>query len=141
MNGHFTEVFGVSKAKLDAHGAFNISLISDLPLFIDPFLLFGSDKAEYQRLHNDIVRYLEFLRDKSIEGGVTRAGLEQWYMFHEVKQNWLGYTVLGNGGSALGHEFALSLNSSLHSLFKEFGAEKTLSFALSYHRTFREPIA
>jgi len=43
---------------LDRHGAFDISMVSDLPLFIDPFLLFGSDKAEYQALHGEILKYL-----------------------------------------------------------------------------------
>jgi hypothetical protein len=32
--------------------------VSDLPLFIDPFLLFNSDKPEYRRLHDSIIDYL-----------------------------------------------------------------------------------
>lgn len=123
MSSHFTDLFDVSKEALDAYGAFDISLISDLPLFIDPFLLFTSEKEEYQALHQRIIKYLEFLRDKSIGGEVTNAGLERWFTFHEVKQNWLGFTVLGNGGSALGREFAVSLNSSLGQIFKKFGNE------------------
>ena len=51
---------------LDQYGAFNISLVSDLPLFIDPFLLFNSDKPEYRRLRDSIIDYLRFLRDKSV---------------------------------------------------------------------------
>jgi hypothetical protein len=43
-----------------------ISLVSDLPLFIDPFLLFNSDKPEYRRLPDSIIDYLRFLRDKSV---------------------------------------------------------------------------
>ena len=45
-----------------------ISLVSDLPLFIDPFLLFNSDKPEYRRLPDSIIDYLRFLRDKSVGG-------------------------------------------------------------------------
>jgi uncharacterized heparinase superfamily protein len=37
--------------------------VSDLPLFIDPFLLFNSDKPEYQELHDGIIAYLRFLRN------------------------------------------------------------------------------
>jgi hypothetical protein len=32
--------------------------VSDPPLFIDPFLLFNSDKPEYRRLHDSIIDYL-----------------------------------------------------------------------------------
>ena len=31
-------------------GALDISVVSDLPLFVDPFLLFNSENAEYQAL-------------------------------------------------------------------------------------------
>ena len=37
------------------YGAFNVSLINDLPLFVDPFLLFNSTKAEYRALHEDVI--------------------------------------------------------------------------------------
>jgi hypothetical protein len=121
---HFTEIFGVDKKALDAHGAFDISLISDLPLFIDPFLLFTSEREDYQALHRGIIRYLEFLRDKSVAGTVSAAGLERWFTFHEVKQNWLGFTILGNGGSGLGPEFARTLNASLAKVFVNFGEEE-----------------
>lgn len=120
---HFTEIFEVSKDTLDTHGAFDVSLISDLPLFVDPFLLFTSDKEVYGQLHQEIIRYLRFLKDKSIAGEVTVASLERWFMFHEVKQNWLGFTLLGNGGSGLGSEFARTLNNSLAHIFANFGDE------------------
>ena len=51
---------------MDQYGALDISLINDLPVFVDPFLLFNSKKPEYQNLHNDIIKYLRFLRDKSL---------------------------------------------------------------------------
>jgi hypothetical protein len=35
---YFSDYFEVSEEALDQYGAFNISLASDLPLFIDPFL-------------------------------------------------------------------------------------------------------
>lgn len=41
-NFYFSDYFGVSPQRLQTYGAFNISLIADLPLFIDPFLLFNS---------------------------------------------------------------------------------------------------
>ncbi|WP_206865805.1 hypothetical protein [Aeromonas dhakensis] len=44
----FSEYFDIEEKALDDYGALNICLTSDLPLFIDPFLLFASDKPEYQ---------------------------------------------------------------------------------------------
>jgi hypothetical protein len=91
--------------------------VSDLPLFIDPFLLFNSDKPEYRELHDNIIKYLRFLRDKSVGGRVNRGLLANWYVFKEVKQNWLGFTVMGNGGSGLGMDFATALHGNLNRLF------------------------
>ncbi|MHB8871907.1 MAG: hypothetical protein ACYC5G_05635, partial [Candidatus Doudnabacteria bacterium] len=122
-NLYFTDFFSVSETSLEEHGAFNISLITDLPLFIDPFLLFNSEKKEYQLLHDEIISYLGFLKDKA---GATLdpALLKSWFYFSEVKQTWLGFCESGNSGRGLGPEFARALNDSLHTFFKNFGAER-----------------
>jgi hypothetical protein len=73
MATFFNEYFRVTKDKVDDYGAFNVSIINDLPLFIDPFLLFNSPKANYQQLHTDILKYMMFLRDKIIAGGVNNG--------------------------------------------------------------------
>ncbi len=126
MKIYFSDFFDVSHVDLDNHGAFNISLINDLPAFIDPFLLFNSEKNEYQQLHNQIIEYVTFLRDISINGnGEMEQGLlKSLYQFPEVKQNWLGYSQRGNGGSGLGKKFASALHENLHSIFQDFGQEK-----------------
>src|SRR5450759_1299619 len=63
---YFSDHFEVSPETLEEHGAFDVSLIGDLPLFVDPFLLFNSEKPEYQRLHDGIIEYMRFLRDMSL---------------------------------------------------------------------------
>jgi hypothetical protein len=63
---YFSDVFEVSKESLKDYGTIDLSLASDLPMFIDPFLLFNSEKDDYQKLHEEIIKYLTFLRDKSI---------------------------------------------------------------------------
>lgn len=55
---YFSDFFGVSSDLLEEEGLFNISLLNDLPLFIDPFLIFCSEKEEYQKLHEEIVQYI-----------------------------------------------------------------------------------
>ena len=118
----FSRYFGIKKSALDKEGFFDISLIADLPLFIDPFHLFYSEKEEYQKLHNGIIKYLAFLRDYSIAHGgeePTKGIIEAYYKFPEVKQNWFGFTFMGNGGRGLGRQFALALNDNFYGLFKD----------------------
>lgn len=124
MEAYFTDYFRVSERVLDQYGAFNISLVTDLPLFIDPFLLFNSDKAEYQTLHKNIIKYLTFLRDQSESGRITKGLLGAWFYFHEVKQNWLGFCEEGNSGRGLSTDFAVALNNNLFKLFRDFGKER-----------------
>jgi len=121
---HFSDFFSVPPEVLDEYGAFNISLINDLPLFVDPFLLFNSNKEEYQQLHAEIIRYLAFLRDKSAEKGIEKGLLRAWFTFREVRQNWFGYSLVGNYGSGLGMDFAHSLNQNLNTVFSTFGDEQ-----------------
>jgi hypothetical protein len=121
---YFSDFFEVSPDLLEEHGAFNVSLINDLPLFIDPFLLFNSKNPAYQKLHQDIIRYLQFLKGKSLEGTINEALLKSWYIFKEVEQTWLGFSQVGNKGSGLGIDFARALNANLHSIFSDFGQER-----------------
>jgi hypothetical protein len=55
---YFSNHFDVDPALLKEYGALDISVVSDLPLFVDPFLLFNSEKEAYQELHEEILRYL-----------------------------------------------------------------------------------
>lgn len=123
MDIYFTDFFRLPPQVLEEYGAFNVSLINDLPLFIDPFLLFNSDKDEYQLLHDQIINYLKFLRDKSAAGGINEGLLKSWFTFSEVKQNWFGYSEAGNSGSGLGSKFARALNRNLNLFFIDFGQE------------------
>ncbi len=121
---YFSQYFGLDPQLIEDYGALDLSVVSDLPLFIDPFLLFNSDKAEYSALHDDILRYLIFLRDKATADGDLDQGLiAAWYRFKEVKQNWLGYTQFGNDGQGLGAGFATALHGALGQIFADFGKE------------------
>lgn len=124
MNVYFTDWFDVSPDDLEAYGAFNISLINDLPVFIDPFLLFSSDKPEYQALHEKIISYITFLREMSESGTISKGLVQHWFLFPEVKQNWLGFSRVGNSGSGLGAKFAAALNNNLSTIFTDFGVEQ-----------------
>jgi hypothetical protein len=124
MKQYFSDFFEVPPEAVEDYGAFDVSLLADLPLFIDPFLLFNSEKAEYQLLHNQIICYLKFLRDKSTNADLSKGLIEAWYRFPEIKQNWLGFSATGNQGSGLGREFAIALHQNLHRVFTDFGKER-----------------
>ena len=133
INIYFSDYFGVPSEVVEEAGAFNISLINDLPLFIDPFLLFNSQNPQYQKLHDEMICYLRFLRDKSIAGRINEGLLRAWFKFSEVKQTWLGFSREGNGGSGLGMDFARTLNANLNSVFSDFGHEDTNQIARGSH--------
>lgn len=124
MKIHFSDFFDVPASVVAAYGAFNISLINDIPVFIDPFLIFNSKKKAYKRLHDEIIDYVRFLRDESASEAPSPGLLKNWYYFPEVKENWLGYSKQGNSGSGLGKSFATSLHQNLGSLFSDFGKER-----------------
>lgn len=123
----FSDFFDVKAEKLKEYGAFNISLINDLPLFIDPFLLFNSESEKYKELHEKIIRYVGFLRDMSQGDQLSNGLIKSWFLFPEVRQNWFGYSRIGNGGSGLGIDFATSLNKSFFTILSNFGREEITS--------------
>jgi ribosomal protein S17E len=126
----FSRIFGISKKTLDKEGFFDISLASDLPLFIDPFHLFYSDKDDYRALHEQIIKYLAFLRDESLIAYSSveppKGIIDAYYRFPEVKQNWFGYSFIGNKGHGLGKKFALALNQNFAKLFNDKNLEHNL---------------
>jgi hypothetical protein len=124
MKMYFSDFFGVRKSVLEKYGAFDVSLLADLPLFVDPFLLFNSRRPKYRALHDRIIEYLRFLKEKSASGqDLDPALLHAWYMFPEVEQNWLGFSAKGNRGHGLGRKFAGALHENLGRIFGSFGAE------------------
>ena len=120
---YFSDYFGVAPELVEEYGAFDVSLINDLPLFIDPFLLFNSENQTYQALHTQIIDYMRFLKEVSLGGEVQLPLMREWYTFPEVKQNWFGLSRVGNEGSGLGMDFAKSLHRNLNSVFRDFGDE------------------
>lgn len=119
---YFSDHFDVASETLTDYGAFDVCVVSDLPLFIDPFLLFNSDNETYQALHDGSVEYLRFLKGKAgpaLDSGLLAAS----YRLKEVKQNWLGFTLFGNEGQGLGPKFAVALNESPGGILANFGDE------------------
>lgn len=123
----FSSYFNVNPDEIDRYGAVDISLAYDLPLFIDPFLLFGSSDPEYREIHEEIIRYLRFLKSVSQSNpAIQRGMLDAWFRFPEVRQTWLGFSESGNNGRGLGLNFAHDLSKGLTTVFSDFGNEEIL---------------
>ena len=101
----FSERFQVSSQLIKEYGAVDISLVCDVPLFIDPMLIFNSEDETYRKLHRNIVRYFHFLYTKATRG-LEAKEISAWFNFSEVPNNWLGYSLAGNKGLALGKKYA-----------------------------------
>ena len=101
----FSEKFNVERKEIDNFGAIDISLVSDIPMFVDPILIFNSSKREYRKLHNKMIKYMYFLAQKARKG-LNKAEIKTWFSFNEVCNNWLGFSMNGNKGLALDKKFA-----------------------------------
>lgn len=112
---HFSDFFEVDHNVVEKYGALDISLLSDNPAFVDPFLIFYNKKKEYQNLHKQIIKYIRFLKRNSESNNY----LESSYKFPEVEQTWLGYSRNGNKGRGLGTKFAKELNKNLSEIFSD----------------------
>ncbi len=127
----FTERFQVSSEILKSYGAVDISLICDVPLFVDPMLIFNSKNERYAELHKGIIHYFYFLYSKAAQG-LTPKEIDAWFNFSEVPNNWLGYSLYGNKGLALGKKYANFLYENIafavntHSISKSTHIEKVM---------------
>lgn len=110
---HFSDFFEVGHDLIEKYGALDISLLSDNPAFVDPFLIFYSKRKDYQKLHQHIIDYILFLKRNSDQNNYLEAN----YKFPEVKQTWLGYARKGNKGRGLGQKFAKELDKNLSEIF------------------------
>lgn len=120
---YFSDVFGIDPEIIEEYGALNVALVNDLPLFVDPFLLYDSENPVYRGLHDGIIKYLCFLRDRAVADELTPGSMTQWLYFREIKQNWLGFSKSGNDGTGLGRKFAEVLARNLTAAFRHFGSE------------------
>ncbi|MRX64548.1 hypothetical protein [Maribacter luteus] len=119
----FSEYFDIEEDVMNEYGALNICLSSDLPLFIDPFLLFASEKVEYKELHDNVVNHLLHLKEYATENGGKNVNVDL-FRFPEIKQNWLGLAKYGNSGKGLGKRFANGAIKAFNGFYNKFGEEE-----------------
>lgn len=119
----FSEQFRIDAELIKEYGAVDISLVCDIPLFIDPMLIFNSDKPEYLALHKEIIQYFHFLYTKAKQG-LSSSEINTWFNFSEVPNNWLGFSLVGNKGLALGKKYANFLYQNIEFALETHGISK-----------------
>lgn len=96
-----------NKTKLSDYYHFNsakadfldINLVDDLPLFVDPLLLWRSPSEEHHAVHATIVKFFEIAIDRVKAGKITEA--KKMFYFPEPS-NLLGFTRDGHSGRGIG---------------------------------------
>ena len=120
----FADYFNISPEELHKYGAINPCIAYDLPLFIDPFLIFASDKPEYKELHTRISNYLSFLYKEAKNVRENSGKFNHWFVFSEIKQNWFGYSIGDNKGKSGARKMGRALKKNLATLFDNYGIEE-----------------
>jgi hypothetical protein len=87
-------------------------LKEDIPLYLDPFLLWNSSKSEYRRLHEQLVGFFEHLRDL-IQMGKRGESVSLLAECGEPRELGLGYALGSKAGSALGPTLEQALLDAL----------------------------
>ena len=125
---YFNEYFNVSVDKLDKYGALNISLDCDLPLFIDPLLIFISNNLLFKSWHEKLVKYILFLSSLKKTGQPPKDIIRSYFTFKEIRNNWLGLSKTGNRGSAIGNYYGESLYKNIENVIETHSISKSIHF-------------
>ena len=100
VNPRLSDVFGLV-IRQDQVDFVVPHLREDLPLYIDPFLLWRSDRPEYRSLHASLLSFVEQVRQHALAGRKSKAR-ELLAEVREPVELGLGYASGSKRGSALG---------------------------------------
>lgn len=100
VNPRLSDVFGLV-IKQDEVDFVVPHLREDLPLYLDPFLLWKSGRADYQALHVALLGFVDEVRKHVLAGSMTKARMLLAEVSEPVELG-LGYAAGTKRGSALG---------------------------------------
>ncbi|WP_229406636.1 hypothetical protein [Micromonospora sp. NBRC 110038] len=100
VNPRLSDVFGLV-IRQDEVDFVVPHLREDLPLYLDPFLLWKSEDPQYQQLHADLLGFVEEVRRQAVGGQANRAAVLLAEVSEPVELG-LGYATGTKRGSALG---------------------------------------
>ncbi|MDO4631171.1 MAG: hypothetical protein Q4A82_02655 [Corynebacterium sp.] len=105
---YFSSYFEVPVHVMEKYRILDICLISDLPLCVDSFLIRHINPTAYRC----ISKYLRFLSDRAGRQ-LSFDQLDEWFCFHDIKEDRLGRGVLRNRTPRLSRTFAKEVQRTL----------------------------
>ena len=99
-NPRLTDVFGSDFTQDDVEFAIP-KLTEDIPLYVDPFLLWNSLKSEYKHMHERLIKFLQYAIYLLRKGEINRAAL-LFAGCEEQRAMGLGYASGSKRGSNIG---------------------------------------
>lgn len=102
VNPRLIDVFGSSFTQEDVDFAIP-HLQEDIPLYLDPFLLWISENPEYRALHDTLISFLRLVADK-VRAGDILGGSELLAGCGEQPALGLGYAAGSKRGSSVGEK-------------------------------------
>ncbi|GAB1690698.1 hypothetical protein KRM28CT15_25010 [Krasilnikovia sp. M28-CT-15] len=100
VNPRLSDVFGLV-IRQDEVDFVVPHLREDLPLYLDPFLLWKAEDPQYRQLHADLLGFVDEIRRHAVGGQATRAAMLLSEVSEPVELG-LGYAAGTKRGSALG---------------------------------------
>jgi hypothetical protein len=107
VNPRLSDVFGLV-IRQDEVDFVVPHLREDLPLYLDPFLLWKSDRPDYQELHAALLGFVDQVRQHVVAGRTTKARTLLAEVSEPVELG-LGYAAGTKRGSALGPAIITSI--------------------------------
>jgi hypothetical protein len=104
VNPRLVDYFGLNFTQDDVDFAIP-HLQEDISLYLDPFLLWKSDRADYRGLHSQLLAFFEQLRTDVLAGRKLKAR-QSLLECRETRELGLGYALGTKKGSAIGPELA-----------------------------------
>jgi hypothetical protein len=115
----FSEHFKIQRT--DNDDWFDPIMSVDTPLFLDPFLLYDGEDAEFQGCHQEIIAFFNSIfgliaQSKGDPSKATYKKALNSLVFPEVAELCLGFTSQGTSGSGYGYGYIWGAKRSLESL-------------------------
>lgn len=99
-NPRLIDVFGLPITQEDVDFAIP-RLLEDIPLYVDPFLLWSSSETEHKELHDKVLSFFELIRQYVVQGKIDKAA-EMLAGCEETKAVGLGYASGSKKGTNIG---------------------------------------
>src|SRR6266850_8424944 len=113
-NPRLIDVFGLTFSQDDVGFAIP-KLDEDIPLYVDPFLLWNSAEPEYRHLHDLLLRFFGLVRQQILDGHIEKAATLLSGV-SEPRELGLGYASGSKQGNNIGPQLIAGIMQAFASI-------------------------